>query len=139
MSRLALDHDDVKHGFMVGRAARLADWAFKKEQREFAVVIGRLRAKRWAEQNYERSLANRRRWARAHRDAETSRVKNWRHTRTKSKVFTCASPGCDVQWCRVPFGRMRGNIRPKYCSKQCFNRARYRRSLARLVRQKEAA
>lgn len=126
-ARMDLDYDDVKSGFMVGRAARMADWAFKKEQREFEVLVNRLRVKRWQKANPERVKANDRRWRMLHRQVETARVKRWRHARTRGRVFTCASRECEVQWCRVPGGQMRANNRIKYCSGKCFNRERYLR------------
>ena len=45
--RLALDHDDVKSGFAVGKAAALADWAFRKERREGDRLVAAVRALKW--------------------------------------------------------------------------------------------
>lgn len=86
-----------------------------------------LRAKRWAKANPERSRELKRAWAGRHVAQEVAKVKRWRHRRTKEKVFVCATPGCEVSWCRVPFGKLRGNMRMKYCSPICRGRAKYRR------------
>jgi hypothetical protein len=93
----------------------------------FASAIAVLRAKRWAKNNPERKAEISRRWAHAHAAEKVVQVKRWRHRKTKARVFVCASPECDVSWCRVPSGRLHGNIRIKFCSARCRNRAKYLR------------
>lgn len=130
--KLALDHNDIKHGFMVGRAARMADWAFKREQEEFERTLSVLRAKKWRKENPERARKNARTYAKRHAVKLVVHVRRWRHRRARkaATVYTCRNPECGVQWCRVPFGRPNGNNRPTYCSATCCNRARYLRGLA---------
>lgn len=118
------------------RELGLRDWYSLREPgsvaetpREFERLIGRLRSKKWAKENPERHHEHQLRWQRANRANEVIRVKAWRHRRKReaARVYTCAGPDCGVQWCRVPYGRLGGNKYPKYCSRKCFNRARYRR------------
>lgn len=40
--------DDWLDGMLVGRAAALSDWAFRKEQREFAQIVQRLQNRNYA-------------------------------------------------------------------------------------------
>ncbi len=95
--------------------------------RAFEKKILVLRAKKWAKANPERRAEISRAWAHRNAAAKVEQVKRWRHRKTKEKVFVCATPGCDVSWCRVPFGRLRGNIRPKFCSPSCRDHAKYLR------------
>lgn len=140
-ARLAVDFNDLKTGFQSGRAARLSDWAFRKEQREFSRLVGILRARKWDRENPERKRELKRRWS-ARPDVKpklVEHVKRWRHARARLRVEVCACPGCDVQWCRVPFGRLRGNVRPRFCSKLCRNRARWDRRKQRLTARSASA
>jgi len=54
---IEIDFNDLDTGFMIGRAAAMADWAFKKEQREFETLIANLRAANWRREHLERSRA----------------------------------------------------------------------------------
>jgi hypothetical protein len=134
-----VDREDVEameaeRGYSVRstREVRLREWFSLREEGEapgdFKRLVDVLRAKKWAKANPERYLEIHRLSDRRHRSEALVRVKNWRHARIRSLVFTCASRECDVQWCRVPGGQLRGNKRPIYCSSACFNREGYLRS-----------
>jgi hypothetical protein len=43
----AVDFEEMQSGFQSPRAARIADWAFKKEKVEFKKLVSRLAAKTW--------------------------------------------------------------------------------------------
>jgi hypothetical protein len=44
---LHIDHGDLKHGFAIGKAHKLAEWSFRKDEREFEKLCNRLRAAKW--------------------------------------------------------------------------------------------
>lgn len=125
---------DAELGYSVRgeREVRLREWFSLREDGEragdFDRLVSNLRAKKWAKENPGRRLEIGRKWDRGHRAEATVRVRAWRHTRTKGKVFMCSNRECDVQWCRVPGGNLRGNKRAIYCSPRCFNRERYLRT-----------
>jgi hypothetical protein len=96
--------------------------------RAFESAVAVLRAKRWAKNNPERKREISRSWAHRNAAAKVAQVKRWRHKKTREKVFVCATPDCNVSWCRVPFGRLRGNMRQKFCSPSCRDRAKYLRT-----------
>lgn len=131
---------DAERGYSeVGaRELRLREWFATHEPGEkagdFERLVRVLRARKWEQEHPERKRELKRLWARRPdvKPKLVAHVKRWRHARCRRRVETCAGPGCVVQWCRVPFGRMHGNGRPKFCSKLCRNRARYRRAKARV-------
>jgi hypothetical protein len=139
MDREGKEAIQAEEGFVVRSA-----WDIKKREwfslrgpdggpKEFERLVTRLRARNWAKKNPIRRLEITRLYGKRHRAQETVRVRTWRHTQTKAKVFRCANRECAVEWCRVPGGNLRGNKRAIYCSPQCFNRERYLRRKTRLA------
>lgn len=129
-ARLDVDYEDMKTGFQSGRAAALSDWSFRKEQKEFATVVNRLRVKKWAKENPEKRRRNANRYA--SKPAVKARQRAWqirrRHGALKARatVYVCVEPDCRAEWCRVP-GTYRGGPTPRYCSSACSQRNRYQR------------
>lgn len=117
--RLHLDHNDIKTGFAVGKAAAIADWAFRKEVRDFAAVVNRLRALKWQRDNPKRRKANANRYAAkpdvVARSLELSRRRRAARHRAEGKVFTCQLEHCGAQFCRVPGMRGMG-MHPRFCT-----------------------
>lgn len=117
--RLALDHEDIKSGFSVGKAARMADWVFRREVREGEVVINRLRVLKWQRENPERKRANARRYAAkpavAARGLAAGKRRRAERHRAEGKVFTCQLEGCGAQFCRLPGARGLG-MHPRFCT-----------------------
>lgn len=136
-------------GFLVGRAAALADWAHKKEKREFAKLVARLRALRWFRANRARAMANIRRWQAANRGKMNVYNRSWRASnraayrdgqrrrklaalrrRAEAKVYACVI--CKAEWCRwIPPGSgigmgARGFPR-RICSEACVRDDKRRR------------
>ena len=117
--RLALDHDDVKSGFAVGKAAALADWAFRKERREGDRLVAAVRALKWQRENPERAKAIARKYdakpdVRA-RVAQAQKRRRVERHRAEGRVFACQLPGCGAQFCRVPGVRGMG-LHPRFCT-----------------------
>lgn len=128
MSRLPVDYDEAQHGMLVGKAARLADWAFQREQEDFAAVVNRLRVKKWAKENPEARKAIARRYARKNRARQVKQQKELRHARHRAEGKVYACPGCGARFCRLP-GTARG-IPPKWCMTACYTRTKYRAKAA---------
>jgi hypothetical protein len=131
-----LEKLDAERGYQVRgeKEVRLREWFSLREAdggpKEFGRLVDRLRARKWAKENPSRRLQIGRSWAARNRARETARVRDWRHRKTREQVTTCANRECDVQWCPVPGGNLRGNKRRIYCSQTCFNRERYLRRKA---------
>lgn len=53
MSNLDLDFRELD-GFMFGKEAALADWRFRKEQKEFAQLVDKLRSRKWKREHRPR-------------------------------------------------------------------------------------
>jgi hypothetical protein len=66
-----------------------------------------------------------------HAPAKVVQVREWRLRRRvrAAHVQTCGGPECGAQWSMVPTRGTGRNLR--YCSPQCFNRARYTRAKQR--------
>ena len=137
--RLAVEDQekaDAELGYSVRgeHEVRLREWFSLREEGEragdFDRLVSVLRAKKWAKENPARRRAIGRAWEARHRAQKTAQIRRWRHAKARERVFMCANRECDVQWCRVPAGNLRGNKRQIYCSPRCFNRERYLRSRA---------
>jgi hypothetical protein len=117
--KLDLDHDDIKSGFAVGKAARMADWAFRRELREGEVVINRLRALKWQRENPDKRRVNANRYAakpdNAERSLKLARARRAARHRAEGQVFTCQLAHCGAQFCRVPGVRGMG-LHPRFCT-----------------------
>lgn len=137
-TRIDLDYADASSGMLVGRWARIADWAFRKEQRETEALIQRMRVRKWALDNPERRRANARRFAAKPgvmtRYNEAKRRRREEAWRKLARVFICAE--CSIQWCRVPWGRKHGGPTPKFCSGACSQRNGYQRKTPKARRTK---
>lgn len=117
-ARLDLEYEDIKSGFAVGKAAAISDWAFRKEVRDFKVLVDRLRMSQWQRENPEKKAAKDRRWRRkpgvvAAILAKAKERRAARH-RAEGKVFTCQLDYCGAQFCRVP-GSRGPAMHPRFC------------------------
>lgn len=108
-------------GFGVGKEAAMRDWRHRKEERDFAKLVNRLRVRRWVRENPERRRTYAREYARLPDQLEKRRA--WKAKRRaklrRETVYTCES--CGSQWCRVPWMQPRSNTR--FCSNRCVKRA----------------
>lgn len=93
--------------FLIGRQAALADWHFRRDQKDFAKLCQRLLARRWYIANARRVLDERK--ARTEAAALARR----------GEVITCK--GCRMEFCQVvtEAARPRGQ-RPEFCSMRCY-------------------
>lgn len=116
--KLAIDHDDLAHGFAIGKAHAIAEWAHRREQREFAALCKRLGVARWYRrvkaaggEQWDRMLAA---WRVHNRRASAKR------SAAKRAAFdrTLALATCPT--CGDPFVRTWGpGRRAEVCSKAC--------------------
>jgi hypothetical protein len=117
MTAPAVDYEDMKSGFQAPRAAALADWAFRKEQQEFGVLVNRLRARKWAKDHPERANARSRKWQAAHRAAVQDAQRRRRFKRWVARAgqgIVCAD--CGVWFCEA---RPRKGMARRFCSAAC--------------------
>lgn len=140
---VTLDDEGRPHGFLVGKAAALSDWLFRKEQDEFKRLVWRVQAQQyWARktpEQKEHAYAYRRQWAKDHpesvkRSAKKSKAK-YRQDPTRAEaenrrakrraesavrraatVYECDH--CGSQW--SPVGRIPCRP-PRWCSIKCRN------------------
>lgn len=121
---IPVDYEDLKSGFQSGKAAALADWAFRKEQAEFVKVVNRLRVRKWAKENPEKRRAIANRYARKPgvSDRTTLLSKRRRHERHRKagKVIVCAE--CRAAFCEV---KPRRGLPRRFCTANCDARFRY--------------
>jgi hypothetical protein len=127
-TRLALDFEDVKTGFQTGKAAALSEWAFRKEQAEFEVLVNRLRVKKWAKEHPERRRAIGLRYyhespGAKQRQLARARRRRREQQRASAPVIVCAE--CRVEFCCAKL--QRGGKPRKYCTVACMQRERYQR------------
>jgi hypothetical protein len=119
--RLDLGYEE-RAGFMVGKAAALADWSFRKDEKAFARLVNSLRVRKWQRENPEKSRAKARRWWAKHR--EEALAKQRERSRRAPRQQTC-----DV--CQKPFAlpypHPRGSV-PKRCSDECRREATNRQA-----------
>lgn len=117
--------DGTPNGFQVGKSAALLDYAHRKEAREFAALVNRLRTQKWYRENTERArAAAQARWN-ANREAMLAQMKAAYHAKLGPK------PLRKCEECGEPFRTRRKN--KTCCSTRCRNRLRsreYRRKLA---------
>lgn len=133
MNHLPIDFEDAQSGFLVGHAAKLADWRFRKEQEEFNRLVNVLRAKKWDLEHPERRRERANRYARKpevvvrQTAATTARRRKQRHAERLAKggeVFRCLE--CRAEWCPAPWARGLAG-RGRFCSAACYERERYQR------------
>lgn len=124
-----VDYEEMKSGFQSGKAAALADWSFRKEQREFAVLVNRLRALKWAKENPVRATARTRVYqakpgVRQHMNAMQNKRRRaaWRAV---ERAVTCR--GCGVAFCPLP----KKGIARAFCTDRCKNASHSRLRYAR--------
>lgn len=117
--------DGTPDGFQVGKSAALLDYAHRKEAREFAALVNRLRAQKWYRENTERArAAAQARWN-VNRETMLAKMKADYHAKLGPKPLRkCAA-------CGETFRTRRKN--KTCCSSRCRDRLRsreYRRKLA---------
>lgn len=117
MNAPAVDFEEMKSGFQAPRAAALADWAFRKDKREFAVLVNRLRARKWAKDNPARANARSVRWQKANRP-KVNRAQNRRRFK---KWAARAGAGVSCAECGVLFceARPRRGKARRFCTPHC--------------------
>ncbi len=148
---------DWSDGFLVGKAAALSDWAFKKEHidgLDFRRLVWRLQAKKyWAAKNpisKARIKEYRRQWRLQHKAHCQRLTRDWKREARKDPAYRAKQAAahraataiksqkrraeliytcvvCGAQWCRL--GRIPARP-PKYCGQRCRSRANYLRAKA---------
>lgn len=125
-------------GFMFSKEARLADWRFEKERREFAKVVNRLRVRKWQTEaladavRAEKLRARKAEYARRPEVRERAlRLARGRRVGPRQAllrtVMVCHE--CGAEWTGVPWLR---RFYPRdFCDNRCEQRARYARKAAR--------
>lgn len=122
-----IDIGDLQEGFQVGKSIALAEWSFRKEQRDFEKLVDRLRSRKWwrtvkAEggERYEKKKAQLRaqnkKTARRKKLNELQQERRLAAFRARGEMVTCP---CGATW---PKPRCVGQQR-KYCSPKCARRA----------------
>lgn len=126
---LDLDYEERTTGMLIGRQAALADWRFKKEQREFEKQIKSLRAVKWNREHPERRKEIANRYARkpevvAHQTAASTarkrRLRQKKRLTNGAPVYRCRE--CGAEWCRTPWVR---GPPGEFCTEACRQRFRY--------------
>jgi len=145
-TRPDLEFEEVKTGFAVGKAAAMAEWSFRKEKRDFAVIVKRLLNKRYFA-NPRVAVENRRRsraWALANpgkrkvianryaakpavrqRQLAQQKARLAAKRRSEGKVFVCKLEGCGAEFCRLPGIRGMG-MHPGFCMPTHYSQWYYR-------------
>lgn len=101
---LEIDYSE-RAGFLVGKAAALAEWRHKKDQADFAKLTNRLKVAKWQRENPEKRRRNALAYWYRHRDEllvpqrVQQRLKRAAHWKPDTTVYTCK--GCKTQWCRL--------------------------------------
>lgn len=120
---LDLDFEDRQTGMLIGRAAAMADWSFRRDQRDFAKLVAVLRAKKWAQENPEQRKAIANRYAaKPEARAQALQLAKERRARKPIPVLVCSE--CAALFIKA--GRKGGTV-PKFCSTACYSRNRYQR------------
>lgn len=133
MSIDRLDVGELVDGYAIGKAHNLAEWAHRKEQREFAALCHRLRIRRRvlairAEGGARLAdlRAKQLAWEHEHRDREQQKTEARERRRKKHDaarpIVTCRE--CGATWPK-PFRK--GRVR-RFCDGRCYNRFRYRKA-----------
>jgi len=130
MDREDQDRRDAELGYRSAGARELAlrDWMALRGDpdevaptpRDFAVLVNRLRASKWAKDNPAKANARSVRWQKQHRDkvraaARRRLFKKWIATAGKGIACVC----CGVLFCEARPRRGRGR---KFCTRACHNR-----------------
>lgn len=109
---LELDYSE-RAGFLTGRAASLAEWAFRKEQREGDRLIATLYQRQWARkeraQRPELVRERQNRWRAENREHVRAHERAYRAKRRKPFVMVCKECGKREERAR----------RADYCSQKC--------------------
>lgn len=111
----SLDPGELVEGYQIGRAHRLAEWSFRREQKDFARLCRTLKHKRWRTAVLAED-GDRAQTLRAQQKRQKDRAKAAEHEahRKAAKVTKC--PACDASWCLLP--GMHGRSL-KWCSPDC--------------------
>lgn len=123
-----MDADPIDYseraGFQVGKAVALADWRHKKEKGDFAVLVNRLRVKKWQRENLDKKRAKGRAWAAAHAAEQLNYQRECRRKRARARgeVYFCKH--CGTSWCPVPWARGKQG-RGEFCGHRCYHNWRY--------------
>jgi len=106
-------------GYLVGKAAAMAEYAWKREKREFAALCMRLYrrnwARRWRQLNPERARSIYRRWQANHREQIRASDRARRVRRRAMNPILCCCAQCSQSW-EITRGR-----RSRFCSRHCRN------------------
>jgi hypothetical protein len=120
-SDLDLDFTE-KQGFLVGRSAAMADWAFKKDNAGFEAMCARLYQRNWARKyrtaHPDRVRANLARWRQRHASTLRERDRVRRAAVRVPRIITCCV--CQVQKRVRAIVTVAGRA-TKFCSKKCAN------------------
>jgi len=109
-------------GFLVGKSAALADWSFRKEDKEFKKLCTRLYARNWARRERarhpERVQARQRAWRSANRDHVRALDRALKALKRKPKFIVCWTCNAPHQVKKLTTA---GHV-VKFCSRKCANR-----------------
>lgn len=128
---LEVDYSE-RNGFLTGKAAAIADWSHRKEQKAFEKIVETLRVRKWRVDNPDKAHELGVRQAR--RRLEKRRLENIALVR--GHVLTCAR--CGTQWCRIPNGRKTAGTTPRFCPNGCSRKAMNERAYADPARRRAA-
>jgi hypothetical protein len=129
MNDLHIDHSDLKHGFAIGKAHKLAEWSFRKEEREFERLCNRLRAAKWWR---EMKAEGGERWRRAvERYTKTNAERRGEKLAAfKARIVVRECPCCGDRFLPA----FQPGMPRKYCSRPCSMRG-WKRDNAEDVRE----
>jgi hypothetical protein len=131
-------------GYLVGKAAKLADWHHKKDKESFKALCARLRTAKWQREaktdprKKKLKAAKHRRYnakpenkARQLAGQKRRRLEAYKRNPT---IFTCVE--CGAVWCRAPWVR---GVPPRFCGSACRLRWKYqaRTKGARRIKRRE--
>lgn len=121
----------------------LAEWRARKEADSFALLISRLRVRKWQKENPEKRAAKSKRYyERGGSKLQLAAAKRRRLEAYKRNPVECSCLECGSTWSRVP--PLRGP-NPEFCGDACRQRYRYQertpgaRRIRRQVQQRIAA
>lgn len=118
-----LDGPDVERewfaqdgGMLIGRQAALADWSFRKEQKQFKKLVANLQARkqRKAKPELYRAIVAKSKARPEYKAAESKRRKL-----ARLKAWQASVKELVCEECRETFRRKRNGKRPRFCSHLC--------------------
>ena len=122
-----LDDEGMPDGWQMGRAARIADWKFRKEQEEFEELCRVLQHRKSSLAYLEKLRSTSegrehlRRIHRRYRQRHHARLRQMERQR-RLAAYQADPPVCTCRECQVTWCPLYGTPRSSFCSKRCRNR-----------------